>query len=602
MFTATNRATLAMAIIVVTLAVVGLYLPSTRFEFLQFDDDLYLTENLAVRQGFQPGVVERAWQTNLAGNWQPVTFLSHALDVKIFGLDAGAHHAVNVAWHTANTILLLVLARLLGLPLGPSTILALLFALHPLRIESVAWVAERKDLLSTFFFLSTIIAYLEWTRRKSAWLYAAALGLFALGLMSKVMLVTLPFVLILLDWWPLQRSADLRTKAWLRLGLEKWPFFLLTAIFCVVAVVAQQQAGAVRDLDTLPLGVRVQTALVAYVAYLGKSLWPVALSPFYVHPQSWPAWQVVGATAILLTLTAAAWGLRKRQPWWLVGWLWYLGTLVPVIGIVQIGDQWMADRYTYIPMIGPLAAVVWQVWQWAQGQRTRMMLASLLGLLAVAAQAFATHRHLPVWRNTATLSAAGLQEGKGHWSMRTNQAIALAQGGNMTGAIAAFEAIWRDHPRDAESANNLGFALLSAGQIPQSVEILRKAVDLQPEHQGARVNLGQALVRAGRVPDALEQFEVVMAADPQDPAAYAYAAQAVASQDPERALVLAQRATELTPGPNLLALDAAGTAYAASGRPAQAAASWQAAAQAARQHGDTRAAAHFESKTRSAAP
>jgi Tfp pilus assembly protein PilF len=590
------------AVFAAAIAVLMLYCQVGQFSFLEFDDNLYVTENLAVRRGFETGVLERAWRTNLAGNWQPVTFLSHALDVELFGLDAGAHHAVNIAWHTSNTILLLLLALLLGLPLGPSTVLALLFALHPLRIESVAWVAERKDLLSTFFFLSTVIAYLEWTRRKSAWLYAAALGLFALGLMSKVMLVTLPFVLLLLDWWPLQRSADSRAKAWARLVLEKWPFLLLTVVFCVVAVIAQQQAGAVRDLGAFPLGVRIETALVAYVAYLGKSLWPVDLSPFYVHPQSWPAWQVVGAAAILLTLTAAAWRLRKQQPWWLVGWLWYLGTLVPVIGIVQIGDQWMADRYTYIPMIGPVAAAVWQIWRFSKGGRVHAMLATVLALMAVAALALTSHRHLPVWRDTAALSAAGTQDGKAHWSMRTNQAIALAQAGKMPEAIVAFEAIWRDHPRDAESANNLGFALLSAGQIPRSVEILREAVALDPAYHAARVNLGKASLQIGRYPQALEQFELVMAADPQDPAAYAYAAVAIASQNPDRALALAQRATKLTPGPNLIALDAAGMAHAAAGRPVQAAASWQAAAQAARQHGDERTAAQFESKAQKALP
>jgi tetratricopeptide (TPR) repeat protein len=213
-----------------------------------------------------------------------------------------------------------------------------------------------------------------------------------------------------------------------------------------------------------------------------------------------------------------------------------------------------------------------------------------------------SHRHLPVWRDTAALSAAGTQDGKAHWSMRTNQAIALAQAGKMPEAIVAFEAIWRDHPRDAESANNLGFALLSAGQIPRSVEILCEAVALDPAYHAARVNLGKASLQIGRYPEALEQFELVMAADPQDPAAYAYAAVTISSQNPDRALDLAQRATKLTPGPNLIALDAAGMAHAAAGRPVQAAASWQAAAQAARQHGDERTATQFESKAQKASP
>lgn len=584
------------AALAVAVAVAVLYRPVGHFAFLEFDDDLYVTENLAVRRGFEPGVVERAWRTNLAGNWQPVTFLSHALDVALFGLAAGRHHWVNVIWHATNAVLLLALARLLGLPLWPAAFLSLLFALHPLRVESVAWVAERKDVLSTFFFLLTLMAYSLWTRRKSAWLYGAALACFVLGLMSKVMLVTLPFVLLLLDWWPLRRAEDNRAGAWARLVREKWPFFLLSAVFCVVAVAAQQQAGAVRNLEEVSPGVRLQTALVAYVAYLGKSLWPVDLSPFYVHPQTWPAWQVVGASAILVALTAAAWRQRQQRPWWLVGWLWYLGTLVPVIGILQIGDQWMADRYTYLPMIGPLAAVVVQGWQLAKGGRAGALLTAAAGGLAIAMLAAATHRHLPVWRDTASLSAAGMQGGKGHWSMRTNQAIALAQAGRMPEAIAAFDAIWRDHPRDAESANNLGFALLSTGQMPRAVEVLGEAVVLDPHNHAARVNLGQALLATGQSGRALEQFEAVMAADPQDPAAYAYAALATATTAPERALAWAERAQALTPGPNLRALEARGTALAVLGRQDQAAAVWREAAATARQAGQPQVAAQFEQK------
>jgi Flp pilus assembly protein TadD len=574
--------------------VLALYRPVADFAFLEFDDNLYITENLEVRRGLEPGVAGRAWRANLVGNWQPVTFLSHAIDVQLFGLEAGGHHGVNAAWHAANAVLLLLLARLLGLPVWPSLFLALLFAVHPLRVESVAWISERKDVLSTFFFLLTLIVYIFWTRRKSPWLYAAALVCFACGLMSKVMLVTLPFVLLLLDWWPLRRPAS--PAAWWRLVGEKWPFFLLTAIFCVVAVVAQQQAGAMRDFTVLPLGVRGQTALVAYVAYLGKSFWPSDLSPFYVHPQTWPAWQVAGAAVVLAVLTTAAWLLRRRQPWWLVGWLWYLGTLVPVIGIVQIGDQWMADRYTYLPMIGLLAAAVVQVWQWTRGSKARGAWAAALATLAVTLLAAATHRHLPVWRDTASLSAAGMADGQGHWSMRTNEAVALAQAGQMPEALAAFEAIWNDHPQDAESASNLGFALLSTGQFPRAIEVLRRAVALDPADHAARVNLGQALLGAGRAGEALAEFEQVMSADPDDPAAYAFAALAMAASAPEQALAWAVRAEELTPGPNLRALDARGTALAVLGRRDEAVTAWREAATAARQADQPQIAAQFEQK------
>lgn len=588
----TALATLLAALLAVAGVVALLYYPVGQFQFLEFDDDLYVTENLEVRRGLAPGVWERAWRTNLAGNWQPVTFLSHALDVHVFGLEAGWHHAVNVAWHAANAMLLMLLAVLLGLPLRPAALLALLFALHPLRIESVAWVAERKDVLSTFFFLLTLLAYVLWTRHGRAWLYAVVLLCFGLGLMSKAMLVTLPFVLLVLDWWPLERG----NKGWRRLVWEKWPLFVLTAVICVVALAAQQQAGALRDLGVLPAGVRVQTALVAYAAYLGKSLYPAGLSPFYTHPQGWPIWQVAGAAVLLATITAAVWHVRHTRPWWLAGWLWYLGTLVPVIGLVQIGDQWMADRYTYIPMIGPVAAGVVEAWKVAQRGRTAARLTTAAGLVAVLALASISRSHLPVWRDTASLSAAGVTHQEAHWSMRTNAAIALAQRGELTKAINAFGDIFRDYPRDAESANNLGFALLSAGREDQAVEIFERAVALDPNHLGARVNLGQALLRKGNAASAVAQFARVMENDPRDPSAFAWAALAVANDDPQRALAWAGRASELTPGPNLVALDATGHALSALGRHSQAAVAWREAAMAARRGGQDQLAASFEQK------
>ena len=583
------------ALVVIVLLV---YRSVAGFEFLSFDDDLYVTKNLEVQRGWSEGLAARAWQANLAGNWQPITFLSHALDVQIFGLDAGRHHMVNALLHAVNALLLLLLAHKLGLPVVPSFFLAALFALHPLRIESVAWVAERKDVLSSFFLLLSLFAYAGYARTRSRWLYAALLACFALGLMSKVMLVTLPFALLVLDWWPLRRAGTGSLRPWIPLVVEKLPLFALSAALCVVAVVAQRQAGALQDLATIPPDIRLQTAAVAYAAYLSASLWPTGLSPFYTHPLAWPWWQVAGCALLLAAVTWAAWAVRRDRPWWLVGWLWYLGTLVPVIGLVQIGDQWMADRYTYIPLWGPLAALVCEGWQFSRrGPKTALAML-LVAVLATSVLAWRTTVHLPVWKNSASLSAAGLQDGRGHWSMRTNQAIALAGEGRMAEAIAAFEAIQRDYPRDAETANNLGFALLSSARPDQALAAFRQAVALDPAYHSARVNLGRAFLATGRPDEALAEFEQVMAGDPADPAAYAFAALICAGRHPGRALELAATASRLSPGPNLAAMDATATAQGALGQLREAADTWRQAADFARRSGRPEVASQLESKAR----
>ena len=579
-------------------AVGWLYQPATRFAFLEYDDNLYVTRNVEVLKGFAPGVLARAWRTNLAGNWQPLTFLSHAGDVQAFGLDAGRHHLVAILWHAANAVLLLLLARLLGLAPVASWILAVLFAVHPLRIESVAWIAERKDLISTFFFLLTLMAYTAWTRRGSGWLYVAALAFFVLGLMSKVMLVTLPFVLLLLDWWPLRRTEPPVSLRWRMLVWEKWPFFAISGAFCVVAVVAQQQAGAVRDLAMFPLGVRAQTVPIAYVAYLGKCLWPFDLAPFYHHPLSWSLWQVCGATALLILLSVLLWILRCSRPWWLAGWLWYLGTLVPVIGLVQVGDQWLAARYTYIPMIGPLAALVIEGYKFARRSRRAMIVASVAALAAIAALSWVTSRILPVWRNNSSLGEAGTRGGKRSWAMCSLQAIGLRDAGRVDEAITALEAIRRNYPRNPKAANNLGYTLLTAGRKGPALVAFQQAIALDPHNQAARTNLGKTLLLLGRRDEALAQFEALMAASTNDPDVYVYAAQACLDSDPERALKLARKASELSPGPNFLALDMAGMAQAVTGHHAEAAQTLRQAAQVARQAGYPEIAKKFEERAK----
>lgn len=593
--------TLAAALLLAALVLL-VYQPVARFGFLDFDDNLYVTESLEVRKGLSEGWLTRAFRANLAGHWQPVTFVSHALDVHLFGLDAGKHHVVSAVLHAANAILLLLLARCLGLPVIPSFFLAALFALHPLRVESVAWIAERKDVLSVFWWLCCLLAYTAFARRGGAARYAILLGCFILGLLSKAMLVTLPFALLIMDWWPLQRAGGDSLRVWARLAAEKWPLFLLSLVFAIAAALSQRQAGAMHTLESLPLSVRIETVFVAGAAYLGKFLWPAGLSPLYAHPFRWLWWQVAACAALLAAISALVWSARNSRPWWLAGWLWYLLTVLPVSGLMQVGNQWMADRYTYIPMIGPLAALVVECWRLAKASRPARIAVSCTALLALVSLTLATRAYLPAWADSASLTSLGMAGSGGHLSMRTNAAIVLAREGRMDEAIAAFAAIQRDYPRDAEAANNLGFALMSVGRPDQAIPPFRRALELDPVYHPARVNLGQALAATGQATEALEAFEVVMRDDPDDPAAYAHAAYLCAGQDPQRALQLARQAAALTPGPNLLALDAEATAHASLGRPDEAAATWHRAAAAARDLGMLKAAKKFETQGRRAHP
>ena len=345
-----------------------LYSSVSNFELLKLDDVSYVTANLNVQRGFTAATVAEAFSKPVAGNWQPVTVLSHMLDCSLFGVKAGPHHLVNVGFHVINAILLVWLVCRWTGKLLPALLLGALFALHPLRVESVAWISERKDVLSTMFWLLGLGIYTSWVRRRRLGNYLLLTLCLSLGLFSKAMLVTFPFTLLLLDVWPLRRiefpnrfSDSGFWRSGRQLVREKLPLFAITAAFCLVALTAQRSAGAVAGFDALPLGVRLQTAVVAYVGYLGKFLWPVNLACIYPHPGAWPWWIVLGSCALLLAVTGFSIAMIRTRPWWFFGWFWYLGTLVPVIGLVQIGDQWMADRYTYVPLIGPVLALVWEL-------------------------------------------------------------------------------------------------------------------------------------------------------------------------------------------------------------------------------------------------
>ncbi|MCY2989851.1 MAG: hypothetical protein NTY19_18560, partial [Planctomycetota bacterium] len=393
---------LACALLVVT--VLCAYWPVGRHEFVNFDDPQYLVDNPQVRQGLTWGGIRWAFTTGHAANWHPVTWLSHMIDCQLVGLQAGWHHVIGMLFHIANSVLLyLVFQRMTG-AIWRSFMVAALFALHPLHVESVAWAAERKDVLSALFWILSLAAYVRYTAAPSWRSYGVVMVCFALGLMAKPMLVTLPCVLLLLDYWPLGRwSFEANRRVRLRLLIvEKLPLLALSAASCLVTMIVQSRGGAVGSVTAFPVTVRLANAVVAYVAYLGKLIWPTRLAVFYPY-HAIATWQWMSAAAVLAGITAVAIITRRRWPYLLVGWLWYLGTLVPVIGVIQVGRQSMADRYTYLPLVGVFVMLVWWITELSARSRWSQSLLRVAAGTAIIVCLALSFLQVVRWRNSVTL-------------------------------------------------------------------------------------------------------------------------------------------------------------------------------------------------------
>jgi Flp pilus assembly protein TadD len=568
----------------VALLTTAAFLPSVHNGFVNYDDNDYVTANLAVQRGLTADGFAWAFRSTAASNWHPLTWISHMLDCQLYGLKPWGHHFTSVLLHALNTSLLFLLLLKLTSAKWRSLVVALLFGLHPLRVESVAWVAERKDVLSGLFFMLTLLAYTGYARKQgeeqsrkrgegrgksqgsvlgspsslssltSPALYILALVLFALGLLSKPMLVTLPFVLLLLDLWPLQRLqfplnqhlATLRQLFW-----EKVPFFALSAASSVVTFFVQRSAGAVAQ--TLPFSARVENAVVSYCRYLGKLFWPAELAVIYPHPDYWSGLLVAGSALLLVAISAVVILQRSRRSYLLVGWLWYLGMLVPVIGLVQVGAQSMADRYTYLPMIGVLVALVWAVhdltkqWQSRASAYNSPAWSALTACIVVACLVL-TLKQLGFWHDGETLFqhaiAATHNNSVAHGALaralmekaQTDEAIAqfriaiqlnpkdtiaynglgnlLLQKGDVDGAIAQFQTALQHRPDDAFAHNNLGMALAGRGRMDEAIGQFEQAVKLNPGPAEFHSNLGMALLRKGRSDEALQQCREAVRLNP----------------------------------------------------------------------------------------
>lgn len=498
---------LAVLLALVTLAV---YAPVARNGFVDYDDPAYVTQNAHVRAGLTYDTVAWAFRSGEQSNWHPLTWLSHALDATLFGVEPAGHHLVSAAIHALNAALVLLVLHTLTGATWRSAFVAALFALHPLHVESVAWASERKDVLSTLFGLLAVLAYLRHVARPGTATRLAVPALFALSLMSKPMLVTLPFVLVLLDLGPLRRWNL----------AEKAPLFALSAASSVVTWLVQRAGGAVSDLDALPFVARVANATVAYAAYLLRTFWPVDLGVLYPLRSAIPAGEVGASLAVLAAITALAVAARRRAPYVLLGWLVYLGTLVPVIGLVQVGQQAFADRYTYVPLLGIFAIVAWGAHDLLGARpRTRAALAAA----ALAACAALTVRQIAFWRDSTTLFERTLAVTRDNAVVHNNLGGVLFRGGSVERAVAHFEAARRIRPDYTAALSNLGVASASQGRLGEAIAHFREALRLRPDHVEAWLNLGDALRKDGDRDGALAAVREARRLRPKDPAIDAFA-------------------------------------------------------------------------------
>jgi tetratricopeptide (TPR) repeat protein len=486
--------------------------------FVNYDDDIYITENARVQAGLTVESVGWAFRSTEAANWHPVTWLSHMLDVQLFGLDPGKHHLTSLVLHALNAILLfLLLFRMTG-ALWRSAFAAALFALHPLHVESVAWVAERKDVLSTLFWLLTLAAWLAYTRSKRPGWYILALALYALGLMAKPMLVTLPFTLLLLDYWPLRRlEAPLRgsfTKLGSLVG-EKVPLFAMSAASCAVTFSIQHFGGATRTLDDSSFAGRLANASLAYIAYLGQTLWPTSLAVFYPYRQSgYGMWAVVSAVALLFCVTALVLWQANRSRYLAFGWLWYLGTLIPVIGIVQVGMQARADRYTYVPLIGIFIAVAWGLDDLVKRNRAARHAVSGAAVAVLVLLLAGTRVQCRHWSDSAALWEHALSVTSGNYLAHYNLGVILSRQGKREEAIAHYAEAVRIKPDYLHAHNNLGIALGAAGQLEAAVEHFAQSLRISRDDPKALNNLGLVLVRLDRYPEAISALKRAVQVEP----------------------------------------------------------------------------------------
>lgn len=508
---------LSLAIcLLLALATVAVFAQTATHGYVAYDDDQYVYENHWVKAGLTASNIGWAFTTFFYANWHPLTWISYMLDFSLWGENPGAQHLVNVTFHLASTLLLfLVLTRMTRRP-WRAAIVAAVFAIHPLRVESVAWISERKDVLSTFFDVLTLWIYIRYVANPGLVRNLAVAFSFALSLLSKPMAVTFPFVLLLLDYWPLQRITwPPAGAAARRLFLEKLPLMALSAAASALTFLAQRDYGAVVSLTHFPLAARAANAAVAYLAYIGKALWPTDLAVLYPARAS-DSGSVILALVVLAAITAAAWLWIERRPYFAVGWLWYLGMLVPVIGLVQVGIQAMADRYTYMPMVGLSIALVWTVADLVEHRRELRLAAAAVATLAILALGVAAYRQTEYWKTSRTLFEHTLAVTRNNHIIQNNLGVILGREHKSKEAIALYRAALATVPDYAEAQSNLAHELLQSGQFAEAEPHLMQALKLRPNLASAHGDLGVLMAARGQYEEARQQFERALTIAPGD--------------------------------------------------------------------------------------
>ena len=495
--------------------------PTLRHDFVNYDDATYVYANPAVSHGLTFHGLAWAFTHAHARNWHPLTTISHMVDCQLFGLNAGGHHFTNVFLHTIAVLLLFLLLRDMTGQLWRSAFVAALFAIHPLRVESVAWIAERKDVLSGVFFMLTLWAFVRYARQPSLGRYISMSILFALGLMSKPMLVTLPFVLLLIDYWPAKRMAN-RRAIWMVI-VEKAPLLVLSVASCFATIVAQ--SGPIGSMEQLPLASRLSNAVVSYVTYIWQMFWPFDLAVFYPHPgDHLEMWEVSCAAVVLIGITVLAFIWLKTRPYFFVGWFWYIGMLVPVIGIFQIGLQGHADRYTYLPQIGLYLLVAWSVAEIPVWIVRREILFGL-SAVALAALGWRAWDQTASWKNSETLWKHALAVTSDNDMAHYHLGLFFRDHDQLDAALAQYQAALRIQTNEREAHynlstaltyNNIGGILTAQGRLAEAVLYFKKAIELRPDFADAHDNLGAILFRQGRLDDAIAQLQTALSIQPED--------------------------------------------------------------------------------------
>jgi len=488
-----------------------------RYGFVNYDDPAYVSENRQIQAGPSWKNVVWAFTHAHSHNWHPLTTISHMLDCQLFGLKPGAHHFVNVLLHTASVLLLFFLLEQLTRAFWRSAFVAALFAIHPLHVESVAWIAERKDVLSGFFFMLTLLAYVQYTRKPNVGRYATMSILFVCGLLSKPTLVTLPAILLLLDYWSLGRQrSEVKVQrsevTWKKLVLEKIPLFVLSIGSAIATLIAQR--GGILETAYLPFTWRIANAASAYLIYIWQMFWPINLAAIYPHPGRLPLWETAGASALLIVVTTVAIFLRKQRPYLITGWLWYLIVLLPVIGLVQVGSQAHADRYTYLSQIGLYIAIVWSVVDLLQSFRYRREILATGAPIIIAVLGWRAWIQTSYWHNTErlwnrTIAVTG-QNDFAHFALGEY----LLKVHRLNDAIGQLEIVLARHPNDPDANFQMGYALMERGDDAAAINHFETTLKTKPENPDAETNLGNVLLEADRVEDAVEHYRIVVRREP----------------------------------------------------------------------------------------